>query len=231
MLTLAALLVCAAAQSYMIPNVPYHRQITPFACGDASTEMALHFYGADVDQRAIMDVARTTEQEGTLSYDVVRAGQFSYIRAAVGDLYPKQSPQHGWKSPGRPRLGYAAFGYREEACWIDELKELIANNIPVLMLMHFAYPIVAHDGHFRVAVGFDDDNVYLHDPWDRPADKDQPDSPRLAVYNNTVLCAMWNYREKNINVTYDPYFAAAFLPWQVVDDALNRLWRSHPLLI
>lgn len=40
-------------------------------------------------------------------------------------------------------------------------------------------------------------------------------TPRLAHYNNSVLCAMWNYHERNINVTYEPYFAAVMVPWQV----------------
>ncbi len=31
-------------------NVPYHRQFTDYACGDASVEMMLHHYGSDVDQ-------------------------------------------------------------------------------------------------------------------------------------------------------------------------------------
>ena len=35
----AGVLVLAVAAAYLIPNVPYHRQITPFACGDASSEM------------------------------------------------------------------------------------------------------------------------------------------------------------------------------------------------
>lgn len=60
---LATLHLAAALQ---IPNVPFHRQITEYSCGDASLEMLLHWSGMDVDQRAIMDVMRTSSYEGTL---------------------------------------------------------------------------------------------------------------------------------------------------------------------
>ena len=62
----AAIAVGATASAVVqIPNVPYHRQFTVFACGDASLEMLLHHWASpDVDQRAIIDVLRTTEEEG-----------------------------------------------------------------------------------------------------------------------------------------------------------------------
>jgi hypothetical protein len=40
-------------------------------------------------------------------------------------------------------------------------------------------------------------------------------TPRLLAVNSTVLCAMWNYREININVTEQPYFGAVMVPWKV----------------
>lgn len=55
----------AFAAAGVIPNVPYHRQITDYACGDASSEMVLHYWlSPDVDQRAIIDVLRTTTEDG-----------------------------------------------------------------------------------------------------------------------------------------------------------------------
>ncbi len=42
-----------------------------------------------------MDVGRTSEQEGTLSWDTVRVGHFSYISKAQGDLYPDEAPSAG----------------------------------------------------------------------------------------------------------------------------------------
>jgi hypothetical protein len=64
---LAALLLPLVA-ALLLPNVPYHRQITEFSCGDATVEMLLHWSGMDVDQRAIIDVMRTSNYEGTLRW-------------------------------------------------------------------------------------------------------------------------------------------------------------------
>jgi len=50
-------------EAYLIPNVPYHRQLTDFTCGDASLEMLLNYYGPDVSQFSIVDAARTTSDE------------------------------------------------------------------------------------------------------------------------------------------------------------------------
>ena len=128
----------------------------------------------------------------------VRIGHFSYRSASVGSVFPLQAPQHGWHvsrarldcdrrrwagSDTAQRAGLAAFMHRGEQCWLPELKQLLAENIPVILLcacgplhraltphrMHFAN-VSQQDGHFRVAVGFDDDSVYLHDPWDREGD-------------------------------------------------------------
>src|SRR4051812_15124037 len=65
-----------SSPTFMIPNVPYHRQINDYTCGDGSMEMILHYFGPDVDQRAIADVMCTSDHMGTLSYYLVRAAHF-----------------------------------------------------------------------------------------------------------------------------------------------------------
>ncbi len=57
---------CVEAAEVLVHNVPYHRQVTEYSCGDASMQMLLHWSGADIDQRAIIDVMRTSPYEGTL---------------------------------------------------------------------------------------------------------------------------------------------------------------------
>jgi hypothetical protein len=47
-----------------ILNVPYFRQATDFACGDASLQMLLAYWGIDVSQYSLIDVMRTTIAEG-----------------------------------------------------------------------------------------------------------------------------------------------------------------------
>ncbi len=61
-----------SAGSYI--SVPYHRQITNYYCGPASLEMVFDFYGPDIPQIEIADVARTSYMYGgTFTDDMRRA--------------------------------------------------------------------------------------------------------------------------------------------------------------
>jgi hypothetical protein len=97
-----------------------------------------HATGEELDQRAIMDVLRTSEVLGTFSGDVVRGGQFSHMSEAQGRQFPEQAPTRGWDSKRWPdQLGLGAFGHRRMTCWLDELKTVIAQDIPAIILMEF----------------------------------------------------------------------------------------------
>jgi len=69
--------------------------------------------------------------------------------SAVGDLYPEIAPINGF--PGH-RVGYAAFDYDSQTPWLEEVKVLIASNIPVICEMWF--DDLDTVGHFRVVVGY-----------------------------------------------------------------------------
>jgi Peptidase_C39 like family len=194
----AAAAAAVASHSIILPNIPYHRQITPYACGDASAEMVLHSFGhADVDQRAIIDVQRTSSTEGTLSYDVVRGLRFSELsKSPISGLYPQETPtKGGWDQRGpsqAPRLGLPAFDFRAPDfgagnCWTKELGAMVNAGFPVIVLQH--YSKASPGGHFRVVVGVtqqgqegDVEFITQHDPWDRDnADsKELPGLPRQA---------------------------------------------------
>jgi len=45
--------------------------LADFSCGDASLEMVFDYWGHDINQYSIMNVARTTREEGTSSFDMV----------------------------------------------------------------------------------------------------------------------------------------------------------------
>lgn len=152
---LAAGCTAAASAAQVIRNVPYHRQLTDYACGDASVEMLLHRASGDVDQRAIIDVMRTSDTYGTLSDDIVRAvrtraecaghraagcsrarlrqGHFSALSAAAASvLFPDSAPRAGWSS-ARP-LGSGAFGRRDTECWFDDLVSVVVAGLPCVTL-------------------------------------------------------------------------------------------------
>jgi len=203
--------------SYEIQNVPYHRQINDYTCGCASMEMVFEHYGPDIDQRAIIDVARTSYQEGTLSFDLIRTGHFSEMSSpATTNLFPQEAPVQGWDS--RP-IGYAGFDYRTyDECWVDDLKNAIAQDFPLILLMNYA--VSEPGGHYRVAIGYDDSNsegnITFLDPWDRTG------QPEVVYYSTKDLCTLWNYTETNNDLIYAPFYAASLFPWTVDVSTSNQ---------
>ena len=44
--------------AHMIANVPWHQQQNAMFCGDGALETVYDYFGPDIDQKAIADVAR-----------------------------------------------------------------------------------------------------------------------------------------------------------------------------
>ena len=80
----------ALPAAHLIAGVPWHVQQNDLSCGDGALEIAYDYWGADVDQKEIADVARTSSI-GTWSFDILRARQFSGLSAAQGAFYPAYS--------------------------------------------------------------------------------------------------------------------------------------------
>ena len=59
--------------SHMIANVPWHQQMNGLFCGEGVLEGVYDYYGPDISQKEIADVARSSSA-GTWSFDMVRAG-------------------------------------------------------------------------------------------------------------------------------------------------------------
>jgi hypothetical protein len=192
----------ALPRAHTIAGVLNHRQLNGLHCGSAAVEIALDYQGPDTSQREIADVARASS-EGTWTFDIVRAGHFSLLSAAQGRFYPHAAPLAGYSGRG---LGYAAFGHSAQAPWFDELKGLIAQDMPVILLMWYA-PDPDSGGHYRVLVGYDDDLevVYFVDPWDRDLGHVvNPDGTVTWTYADFAVG--WDYGASGIDV---PYFGAA----------------------
>ena len=193
--------------SHMIANIPFHEQLNGLSCGAGSLEMVFDYWGPDIDQKEVMNVARTSSM-GTWTPDIARTGQFSSLSSAMGSFFPNVGPDAGFEERG---LGYAAFGFSSERFWLPELKTLIANDIPVIVLM--TYSPTGGGGHYRVVMGYDDARslVYFIDTWGRDT---------LHLNNWTGILPWtyadfqsgWNYSEYG---TAHPYFGAIVLPWKV----------------
>ena len=134
-------------QSYYI-SVPYHHQIRGYYCGPAALEMIFDFYGPDVHQLEIGEVARTTP-DGTFTFDMIRAAHFSNLSTSVGRALSGNITGYTAR-----KLGYAAFEY-----WgmtMEELKSLIAEGYPIVVLTPW---------HYRVAVGYNSTYVTFQDSY------------------------------------------------------------------
>ncbi|MEM2839448.1 MAG: C39 family peptidase [Thermoplasmata archaeon] len=190
-----------------IIDVPWHQQFNGLFCGAASLEIVFDYWGPDIDQKEIADVARTSSS-GTWTYDIVRSGHFSYLSAAQGYFFPNEVPLAGFAE--RP-LGYAAFGYSSDSFWLEDLKALIAADIPVIVLMNY-YP-TGGGGHYRVVIGYDDAQglIYFSDPWGRDTNH-LTDWTGIIAWTYEDFQSGWNYAEYGLA---HPYFGAAIMPWKI----------------
>ncbi len=202
--------------SHFIANVPWHQQMNGLFCGDGSLEIVFNYWGPDLNQKALADVARSSSI-GTWCYDVQRAGHFSLLSAAQGRYFPNEAPTAGF--PERP-LGYASFGHAAPTIWLDELKALIAADIPVIMLMHYDADSTS-GGHYRVAIGYDDAQgvIYFSDPWGRDL-KYLPGLTGVIAWSYADVAIGWNYVAYG---TPQPFWGAAILPWNVGVEAKGKL--------
>jgi hypothetical protein len=191
----------------MIANIPWHQQQNAMFCGDGALENVYDYFGPDIDQKAIADVARSSSA-GTWTYDLVRAGQFSYLSAAQGRFFPGAAPTAGYLE--RP-LGYAAFSYSADKIWLPELKALIAADIPVIVLS--TYEPTGGSGHYRVAIGYNDTEsaIYMSDPWGRD-EKHKTARTGVVKWTYDEFQTAWNYSAAGEG---HPYFGMIMLPWKV----------------
>ncbi len=122
-------------------RVPLIRQNTGFTCGVSSLESIFAYYGQDYRADKLALALRTTAEYGTDYRDIMRVALNS---------------------------GYRVQEY--SAMTVDQLKAFIDAQTPVLLLIQ-AWPGKPvdwsrdwKDGHYVVAIGYDEDNIYFMDP-------------------------------------------------------------------
>lgn len=193
--------------SHMIANVPWHQQMNGLFCGEGTLEGVYDYYGQDINQKEIADVARSSSA-GTWSFDMVRAGHFSSMSFAQGRFFPPEDPSAGYRERA---LGYASFPYSSDQFWLAELKGLIAADTPVILLM--TYEPNGGGGHYRTAIGYDDTKgmIYFSDPWGRDQ-KHQTDKTGITAWTYQELQSGWNY---TANGESHPYWGMVMMPWNV----------------
>lgn len=124
-------------KGYLIQNVPSEKWLKRNYCGPACLAMVLNYW----------DEKRSFSQQ-KITDDIFDSGnQATYNSEMV--LYPR-----AW--------GYASYSFQGD---LGILKEVVGQGIPAIVLTK---PIIQiPKGHYRVVIGFDDDNgqVIFHDPF------------------------------------------------------------------
>jgi len=127
-------------------EVPYVQQFNNNACGAAVLEMIYRFYGFyNVSQQEIFETYSELEPHGSRN-----------LRITTDNLV-RDARSKGFNAR-RERVDYS----NEKEC-ITIIENFFAKGIPIIVCQKFtnAQPKI---GHFRIVLGIDSSNVYLHDP-------------------------------------------------------------------
>jgi hypothetical protein len=180
----------AAPAAYGISGVPYHVQATDYWCGPASLEMVMDYYGPDINQAEIAGVANSSPSIGVYNNELARAAQFSEQSASIQDPalrgYTNRKLGYGMASESW-KNGTALFDRR-----YTDLKDLVSQNIPVLVLTYYWNP--PSSGHFRVVKGYNDNlGVFIvHDPWYSGS----PSGPNVNFNQSQFVDTLWQYSDR-----------------------------------
>jgi uncharacterized protein YvpB len=173
----------SALEAY-IP-VPFYYQEKDYYCGPAALQMVFNYYGENVSQSEIANVARTIGEpvHSTFHDELRRAAHFSNVSTSMGDEMAENIT--GYTSRG---LGYAAFeAYNMN---LTTVKSFTDQGKPLILLMWYSSLHVL--GHFRVVTGYNETHVFLHDPWNKPLWGGTYGGPNTA-FNNSEFLDLWSY--------------------------------------
>jgi hypothetical protein len=165
LLSIGLLAAPAGAETVDLP-VPYHRQVESWYCAEASLKMVFDYWGEEVPQHDIGDVANEREVGGTYATDLARAARFSNMSSSLQYREGGGAKLQGYD---QRTYGYATHVYQwtgsshEDARYTD-LMDLLRQGYPIILL---CWLDINHDiTHYRVVKGFDTDtgDFLVHDP-------------------------------------------------------------------
>jgi hypothetical protein len=165
--------------------VPFFYQEKDYYCGPATLEMVFDYYGENISQSEIACVARSIGDPLYVTYtdELRRAGHFSNISTSMGNELTSNITGYSLR-----QLGYAAF--ESQGVSLTILKNLLYQGKPVILLMWYSGHHVST--HYRVATGYNETHIFLHDPWNRPLWGGTYGGPDIA-FNNSEFLDLWSY--------------------------------------
>ena len=128
----------------LLSSVPDVRQSTTYSCGAAALQAVLSYYGIDKRERALMEMLKTTEENGTSPENIVRVAK-----------------ELGLQADPRENVTYESLikAYREGVpvicaiqAWTDAPPE------------KRSWAADWEDGHYVIIIGGDEQFVYVEDP-------------------------------------------------------------------
>ncbi len=188
----------AAADHHI--DVPFHYQDKDYYCGPACLEMVFDYYGQDINQSEIADVARTIGGSYSTTYpdDLLRAAYFSNISTSKGTELPERVTGYSERDSG-----FAAF---EAYDWsLTQLKSYIDQDKPLIVLTWYSISHVST--HYRVVVGYNETHIFLHDPWNKPEWGGTYGGPDIAI-SDFEFQSLWEF-------SYLSNWALCVSPWNV----------------
>lgn len=178
-----------------IPNVPFHYQENKYYSGPAALQMIFDFYGENISQQEIAEVART-HPNVTYTDELRRAAHFSNMSTSAGQEMPQNITGYSLR-----KLGYGAF--EKSGLTVPDLQAAIRNNYPVVVSTW--YDASKQNSHYRVVVGYNLTHIKLHDPWNKMAWGGAHGGPSIAM-NYTAFLTLWNQSD---------FWGLLVHPWQV----------------
>jgi hypothetical protein len=166
-------------------DVPFHYQDVDYYCGPAALQMVFDYHGENISQFEIADVARTVGEPvySTFTDELRRATHFSNVSTSLGNETSGNITGYTLR-----RLGYAAFEAHDMN--LTTLRSYLDEGNPLILLMWYSGYHVST--HYRVATGYNETHVFLHDPWNKPLWGGTYGGPNI-VFNNTQFLDLWSY--------------------------------------
>ena len=129
-------------QAKVFIPVPTIRQYSSYSCGSASFLSLLGYYGLDPNEKEVIKILGTTAQKGTSPDDFLKAGKKFGLKVKL-----------------------------QEDLTIEDIQNYLKKKLPVILDIQawtehkgVDYSKDWEDGHYVVAVGYGDKDIYLMDP-------------------------------------------------------------------